>query len=385
MNTANIIAMLALFGFPQLLVRETASHKENNLEIAKLYSFSFRFTVKLLFFGIALFLLILFILKSSLKLNEFYTALLSSLLIPFIVLPTIQQSMLRGSGKVINSIWPIQIFQPMIFLFSLTLFYFYKFDLEAPSAFLLFISSYALTTLIYQFLFLRRFKALSILPKTSKKISNRHMSSLWSFFLIGGSNILLQRSDLLLVGVFLGFEYVAIYMIALQINGIVGMPLSVSNLAYEPKISELYTQGNFIKLKRLYREIQIMVGPISFIGLTLFCLFGFSFLSYVYGEEYSSSYWVIVILAFSQVISAFLGPAGSYLQMTKNENSVLTGLLLSLLLNILLNLILIPAYELIGAAVSTGISLIILKLYYIFKLKKIFKNELQMNNTNNLD
>ena len=37
MNTANIITML-VFGFPQLLVRETAALKENNLEIAKLYS-----------------------------------------------------------------------------------------------------------------------------------------------------------------------------------------------------------------------------------------------------------------------------------------------------------------------------------------------------------
>ena len=36
MNTANIITMLVLFGFPQLLVRETAAIKENNLEIKTL-------------------------------------------------------------------------------------------------------------------------------------------------------------------------------------------------------------------------------------------------------------------------------------------------------------------------------------------------------------
>ena len=94
-------------------------------------------------------------------------------------------------------------------------------------------------------------------------------------------------------------------MIALQINGIIGMPLAVNNLVYRPKISELYTKGNFIKLQKLYREIQIMVGPIALIGLAIFLL-GLSFLSYVYGEEYTSSYWAIVILAFSQVISAFL-------------------------------------------------------------------------------
>ena len=49
-------------------------------------------------------------------------------------------------------------------------------------------------------------------------------------------------------------------MIALQINGIIGMPLAVSNLVYEPKISELYTKGNFIKLQKLIEKFKLWLA-----------------------------------------------------------------------------------------------------------------------------
>ena len=80
------------------------------------------------------------------------------------------------------------------------------------------------------------------------------------------------------------------------------------------------------------------------------------------------------IILIGQVINAFCGPVGLYLNMTGRQNLFQIVLLICLVINVIMNLILIPKYEMIGAAISTAASFTmwnLIGLYIALKKDKV--------------
>jgi len=68
-------------------------------------------------------------------------------------------------------------------------------------------------------------------------------------------------------------------------------------------------------------------------------------------------------LLVAQFFNSVTGPSALYLNMTGRQKKLNVILLISLLINIVLNIILVPAYGMLGAAISTTASFIILKTF----------------------
>ena len=91
-------------------------------------------------------------------------------------------------------------------------------------------------------------------------------------------------------------------------------------------------------------------------------------LEFFYGASYLNSFDSIMILGAAFTIASALGPAGSFLSMMREEKKVLLGTSLGLVINGVLNIILIPKLGIIGAAIGTSVSILMMKLVYIFYL-----------------
>jgi O-antigen/teichoic acid export membrane protein len=95
----------------------------------------------------------------------------------------------------------------------------------------------------------------------------------------------------------------------------------------------------------------------------LFCIIIFStYLLSFFGSDYIIAKNALIILASSQLFNSISGPSAIFLNMTGRQKSLNIILIIALLINVTLNVILIPILGMIGAALSTAISLILWKI-----------------------
>ncbi len=183
------------------------------------------------------------------------------------------------------------------------------------------------------------------------------------------SFLLMQSLDVFMLTRLTDYETVAYYSVAIKLTLLVSIVLSSVNAVIAPQIAEDFAGQKMqllkTKIKRSTRLILLITLPII-IFLGLFAMLILSF----FGEGYQVAYNSLLILLGGQVINAFCGSIGVYLNMTGKQKVFQFILLSALAINVLLNYILIPLYGMNGAAIATSTSMIIWNLsavIYIYR------------------
>lgn len=189
----------------------------------------------------------------------------------------------------------------------------------------------------------------------------------------------MNRIDLLMIGHFMPVENVALYQVVAQISTLISILLAIFNIAFAPKIAELYKNNEFSKLKNIYVRATRIIFTLSAGLFILVVLYNNAILNY-FGSEYTLVESTLIIRCFGQLTVVFVGSVGFMLTMTGQVNKQLSRIIIASIINIVLNYILIPLYGLDGAAIATALALFIssfigyILVYRIFKIKvyKIF-------------
>ena len=179
------------------------------------------------------------------------------------------------------------------------------------------------------------------------------------------------KTDQLILGKMYSTVIVAIYAIGAQLySAYMGVGISISSVFF-PKISMLYEKE---RDSRALSDLFIKVGQISFCVLFLifsgFVIFGKEFVHYWVGDEYIKAYYVAVIVMFPFTIDLIQNMGLSILQVMNKYSFRAKMYFVSALLNIVSTCILAKYFDIVGAALSTGITLtltsgVILNIYYI--------------------
>lgn len=166
--------------------------------------------------------------------------------------------------------------------------------------------------------------------------------------------------DKFILGRFHGTISVAIYSLAATLNTqYLSLGTAVSSV-FTPRVHLLANQeGSDEKLTELF----IKVGRIQFIIVSLFLsgfvLFGKPFMQWWGGVDYIDSYYILVILIIPVTIP-LIQNVGLEIQRAKNKHKFRSLVYLVIaILNIFLSIPLSKTYQGIGAAIGTGVSLLI--------------------------
>ena len=93
-----------------------------------------------------------------------------------------------------------------------------------------------------------------------------------------------------------------------------------------------------------------------------------------FGPGYIEARWALIILLIGQAVNALCGSVGVYMNMTGKQVVFQRILVTAFTINVVLNLVLIPKYDLLGAAIATTISTVfwnIVTTTYIYRKDKI--------------
>ena len=185
------------------------------------------------------------------------------------------------------------------------------------------------------------------LPKSASETRPEFVNTQWlkvslPLLLIAGMHILLKKTDIVMLGAFKGYEQAGIYSAASKISDLVVFALTAINTILAPIVAELYHTR---QKERLQRIITLAARAIFIFTLVI------SLILIVFGKFVLSLFGLAFIAAYVPLLILLCG------QMSGRQNMMGIIVSVSAATNVLLNVVLIPSFGLVGAAISTALTM----------------------------
>jgi len=189
---------------------------------------------------------------------------------------------------------------------------------------------------------------------------------LWTMMLM---SMLVQYSGLFIGGVYLTFNELAIFSAAQRVSMLASFVLVSINFVAAPLFAASYKLNQPEELEKTSifcsRLIFIIATPV--LVLTLY--FSDSIMN-TFGSDYKEGTNILAILLIGQYINVITGTVGFLLNMTGHERDMRNVVFISGVFAVLLGAILIPIYGVLGAALTTSISLSTQNILAMLMIKK---------------
>ena len=175
---------------------------------------------------------------------------------------------------------------------------------------------------------------------------------------VAGLQVVMLQADVLMLGSLGSAEAAGVFSVVKKVSGVLAVGLSIVNMPLGPLLADLYARQDMSGLQRLVfksaRVVLLLTVPMgcAVIG------FGDDILRLL-GEGFSTGSSALIILAIGQVINAAMGSVMLLLLMTGHERDAMVGVGIAAALNVALNLLLIPIWDIDGAAIATAVSMIV--------------------------
>lgn len=371
-TTVNLLLVLSVFGFDSSILRFLPSFiaKKDYSSANGFVRFSYRMiTILSILCSIGLFI---FLLTKAKKNNIAFSEGLfwGVLLIPFLAFVYQASAVLRSLNKIKTSLLSVYFLFPV--LMGLTcLYYYYSNDrLTVDAAMLI---NLGCSAVICIFINRRARKVLKEqAPSENLTFESRKWISVSSIlFLTTAFDLLLRQSDILMVSYFLGNTKAGYYSVAAKLALLASLGLSVADYVFMPKIAALFESRQLMKLQQFVRNSSLQILSITLPVVFLLFLGGKWILGF-FGNAFSFSYVPLVILLCGQVINAMTGMVGGLMSMTGYQKTFFAFYFFAFIIQFTLNIILIPIFDIVGAAIGSSLAMIFLNICaYIFVKKKL--------------
>jgi len=344
----SVLAIPASLGIPRYLVREGAKQPE-----------SIRWLRRWADGGV----LVTGLLAAMLLISAFFmpvvagTGYLFAIAAPLPLLHNligIRVSLLQAQGQIIQSQWPQLVLGPSLMLVVLVGLWLWRGELSALDLVVVLMLT-TLTQLAVNDLCLRFSAGYQVARQQGSAQIKHSLSFMW----LGMLFLINSRTDLIMLGTLSGAESAGVYAIATRMSEFIPFILVAANTVIAPRIARLHQQGNRALLQRLITGAASRVFYITLPIALLFTIFSQPLMQHLFGADFTIGSTALQILVTAQLFSVLAGPTGVILNMTGHENLAAAGVGISALINIVLNSALIPLFDLTGAAIATGTSLVI--------------------------
>ena len=176
------------------------------------------------------------------------------------------------------------------------------------------------------------------------------------------------------LGIYAGAKSIAIYALAIQLQGMYDSFSNAISSVFFPRITKLVVEKNINAISDLF----IRIGRIQFYVMSLilsgFFVFGKQFILWWAGDSYETTYY-ICLLIFTPLIVPLIQNLGIHImQAYKKVRFRAILYIVVAVLSLLLSILLARKYEGIGCAIATCVGLsfghiLIMNFYYYYKIK----------------
>ena len=279
------------------------------------------------------------------------------LILPMVALNDVLDGTSRANGWIVNALAPGFIVRPLLILLFVTLAMTLGTGLSATTALMCALAATYVTT-VSQYLFVRH--------RLGHHFSGGTLSvDLWPWmkvslpiFVVEGFNFLLTNSDVIVVGLFLPPDRVAIYFAAAKSMALVHFVHFAVKAGAGPRFSELIATGRRDDLaSSVHETILWSFWPSLAVGGVVVALG--PFLLSLFGHGFELGVGIMALLFVGIIAKASVGPGEVLLTMADQQKVCVLVYAGALTVNITLNVVLIPLYGIYGAAAATAIAMVV--------------------------
>ena len=197
-------------------------------------------------------------------------------------------------------------------------------------------------------------------------------------YIVSITDIVINRTPMVLLGVWGTSGDLGIFGVATRTAMLTSFVLIAVNSIAAPVFAGLYRKGDIEGLGRVARQSTKLMILIAAPVLALF-IYKPHWVMVLFGPAFIEGAICLRILAVGQFVNVAAGSVGYLLIMSGNERLLRNNMMISAFLNAFLCILIIPRYGLIGAAISTSVTLIftnIMSAYFVWVRLKIMPTPL---------
>jgi len=167
---------------------------------------------------------------------------------------------------------------------------------------------------------------------------------------------LVKWSAQIISGAFVSETELAYFAVAQRVSVLTSLVLIVVNMLVTPKFAVLFKKGLVQKLESLVQDTLKLNLLIAAPVLIAFFVFP-NFILSIYGDKFVEGALLLQILAVGQFVNVVTGSVGNILPMSGHEKVMRNIVFISGIFSVLISFILIPVFGVLGAAISTALSI----------------------------
>lgn len=180
-------------------------------------------------------------------------------------------------------------------------------------------------------------------------------------------NYLIMFMPVLILGYFRTSLEVGVLGIVIRLGLIVSLPLTSINLIFAPTISNLYGRGEKEALGRLFKTLTKWIFTISLAFSFVMILLAKPILS-IFGSSFVLGATALYFVVLGELVNAGVGSVGYVLMMTGRPKINLMNSIILSMMTLVAGVVLIPPYGILGAAVASSLSVLIINLLRLFEV-----------------
>ncbi|MDB9300326.1 flippase [Halorubrum ezzemoulense] len=183
--------------------------------------------------------------------------------------------------------------------------------------------------------------------------------------------LVLSDIDILMIGYLKSTVDVAEYNVIYQLSSLTTVFLSSVSYVFLPLLSKIDNDGNSEMGSLLYRSVAKWLFVVTLPFIFVLISFPELTLSLIFGSEYVSGAPALVVLTLGFFIHTIFGPNVESLASIGETRTIMRIDVVAAVTNVFLNVTLIPMIDILGAAVATTLSYILMNIMYSRRLYRI--------------
>ena len=184
--------------------------------------------------------------------------------------------------------------------------------------------------------------------------------------------LLVGRADRIMLGIFRPAEAVGVYGASAAMAVQATIFLTAFSAIFSPVMAELFRRGSAVELGKLLKATTRWIVTLTLPVVLVLTIFARPIMG-LFGLGFREDYLVLIVLAVSYSVNAATGLVGVVLIMSGRERLELLNNLALGGLNVALNLLMIPKYGVLGAAVATGASIVLVNLTKLIEVYALYR------------
>lgn len=216
------------------------------------------------------------------------------------------------------------------------------------------------------------FKSKSLKKKERRKILFEFLNYSWPLAFVSLILNVYYLIDSLIVGYFYDSSYVGYYSAAITVTYLFAMSQDLFMQLFFPLMSKEYANKKYSTIKETSKQITKWMYLLNIPLFFLMFYFPGVFLNIFFGSEFTVASNLLRVLSVGGIIAGFNGIFINLLSVKGNTRLILFDFFVFSVLNLVLDIYFLTKFGLIGVAIATVISYLLLSITLIYQVKKYF-------------